>query len=262
MPDKSPEEKAALLAEAARRLLDIPASELPAAINALLQQHIGSFRADTAPIVGKDGTLTPSFATVIHVGPEPAGQPVKVDDVLAVIDAHDSLTLADLEASYHRSAQLKALVKTPPTGPGDPAAKVMTFFVVLSRTSALTLDQVSDEMGRINATMPCHHWPDVVTVATKGIVNYSTRMPGDTQSGDFFLPVRGYTAPSAPPLYITRTFRALGDRTFNKRSSPTLRFGWPSMDQALPWRTMRHGSLAFPHRAFWRKRISSTWPPS
>jgi hypothetical protein len=216
MPDQSPEEKAALLAEAACRLLDIPASELPAAINTLLQQHIGSFRADTAPIVGNDGTLTPVFATVIHVGPEPAGQPVKVDDVLAVIDAYDSLTLADLETSYHRSAQLKAIAKTPPVGPGDPAAKVMTFFIVLSRTSALTLDQVSDEMGRKNATMPCYHWPDVVAVATKGIVNYSTRMPGETRSGDFFLPVRGYTASSAPPLYITRTFRALGDRTFNK----------------------------------------------
>jgi hypothetical protein len=209
-------DKAAQLATQARQLLAEPPPDLSATLNALLQPHIGSFKCDAAEIVANNGTRTQSFASVIHTGTAPVGGPVPIDTVVAVIDAYERLTVESLEQAYQRTAQLKAFVKTDLDTSGDATARVMTAFIVLARESDLALDHISDEMARLNKATSCYRWPDMVAVAAKGFVNYTTRIPGDNQSGDFFLPTKGYTASSSPPLYITRAIRAAGDRTFNK----------------------------------------------
>jgi len=73
----------------------------PATFNALLQTHIGPFRRDTPP--GLCNGSAPGYATLVHRNPHPAGRPVRIDDVLAIIDAYDDLTYSRPISALHKS---------------------------------------------------------------------------------------------------------------------------------------------------------------
>jgi hypothetical protein len=201
------------------QILSNAAIPLQEAINQLLRPLIGSFKATTAPIVYRDGNTTDVYSTIVHNGGSEAPGAVPVDNVAAVIDCYHTLTIETLQAAYQRIRAVKSIRKTDRTGPvwGD---LDMTTSVIVARDSDLTLEQISSEMGRLNVSMPSHHWPDVVAVLSKGIVNYTALVPGSERNGDFFLPTESTSARSpSPSIYVQRVIRATGELTFNKIAS-------------------------------------------
>jgi hypothetical protein len=99
----------------------------------------------------------------------------------------------------------------------DPTSIAMALGIVFVRRSGLSLDEISDEMSKLNAMRPAHSWPDMVAVDGKGIINYATRVPGDDKLGDFILPVEDH-APQGQtaPLYVFKALRSAGRHAFNK----------------------------------------------
>lgn len=159
------------------------------------------------------------FSTVIHTGVFEDLQSVPIDNVAAAIDCFDKLTVEALKASYERIRRLKCVQKTDRPGPADGNIEMTTSFIV-ARDSDLTLEEIAREMGKLNATVPSHQWPDVVAVLSKGIINYTAQVPGTNRSGDFFLPtVSAAKSPLAPSLHIQKVIRATGELTFNKVAS-------------------------------------------
>jgi hypothetical protein len=68
------------------------------AVNQLLRPLIGSFKATTADIIDNEGNLTAAYSSVIHAD-ESEGRAVQIDNVAAIIDCHDVLTLDALETA-------------------------------------------------------------------------------------------------------------------------------------------------------------------
>ena len=66
--------------------------------------------------------------------------------------------------------------------------------------SDLTLEAIAEEMRRLNEQTPGRERPDMVVVASAGLIQYSAQFPGENVSGDFILP--GEKLSYAPPMYI------------------------------------------------------------
>jgi hypothetical protein len=194
------------------------------AINQLLQPLIGPYKATTAPIVGNDGQTTEAYSTIVYNGGnEPPAVPV--DNVAAVIDCYDELTIETLETAYQRIRVVKSIPKTDRPGPADGDVHMTTGFVV-ARNSNLTLEKISSEMSRLNESMPSHYWPDAVAVLSTGLVSYSARIPTLEKSGDFFLPMEVTATHSpSPSVWIEKVIRAVGDLTFDLSPANSSRFG-------------------------------------
>lgn len=198
-------------------MLDDPSIQASDLLESLLHPRIAHFKANPARIVGNDGSKTDLLAAVVYTGTSPSSGEVGIDGVAAVIDAYEDLTLDNLRIAYGRAQAVKSFQKRIPKDIAfDETAIAMTTYIVFARSSSLSLDEISSEMARLNAGGPCETWPDLVAVDRKGLVNYTTRVPGESMSGDFFLPVGGYAPASMAPLYITKTIRASGEHTFNK----------------------------------------------
>lgn len=208
------------LAEDARHLLDRADADLSIALNKLLKSKLGSFRTGAAHVSSSDGTIEIGpFSVVVHMGGI-RGAAISIDGVVAVIDAYEELTVDVLHKAYCRARQVKSLTKKPTDGTKHSASIAMTVVIVFARRSLLTLDEISIHMAKLNRSMPAHSWPDMVAVDGKGIVNYTTRLPGEEHLGDFILPAEdhspsGFTA----PLYIYKSIRSGGRHTFNKVAS-------------------------------------------
>ena len=200
------------------QMLFDPAIPLWDAINQLLRPLIGPFKATTASIVDNSGNNTDLYSTIVQ---DDANEPsaVPVDNVAAVIDCYDVLTIETLEAAYQRIRTVKSLRKTDRPDPSEGEIH-MTTGIVVARNSALTLEQISSEMSRLNDLMPSHCWPDAVAILSTGVVNYSAHMPASERSGDFFLPAEAIAARSpAPSVWVQKVIRAVGDLAFNKVAS-------------------------------------------
>lgn len=187
-------------------------------INGLLRPLIGPFKADTARVLDNDGHMTEPYPSVVLSNSNESGV-VPVDNVAAIIDCYEVLTIEALEAAYQRIKTVKSLRKTERPEAGEGETQMTTGFIV-ARNSDLTLEQISAEMGRMNSLMPSHYWPDAVAVLSSGIVNYSAHVPGSEQSGDFFLPAEATVKSSlAPSVWVQKVIRPVGELTFNKVAS-------------------------------------------
>lgn len=188
------------------------------AVNQLLRPLIGTFKATTVRVVDNSEQTTEVYSSVVHNnGNEPGAVPV--DNVAAVIDCYDVLTIEALGVAYQRIKTAKSLRKTDRPGARDGETQ-MTTGIIVARNSDLTLEQISSEMGRMNSLVPSHHWPDAVAVLSAGIVNYSAHVPGSERSGDFFLPAEATVKSSpSPSVWVQKVMRPIGDLTFNKVAS-------------------------------------------
>lgn len=190
-----------------------PALPLPQAVNQALRPFTGSFDVSTAQVVDNAGNVTAAYSSVVSPSGNGAGA-IPVDAVAAVILCDEELTIESLRAAYERIRQIKALPKTN----GMKAEHEMTVALIVARDSQLPLEQISDEMSRLNAKIPSQHWPDAVAVLSKGIINYTARDPaGVAKEGDFFLPAPSLVGSSSvPSVFVHKNIRATGDQTFNK----------------------------------------------
>jgi hypothetical protein len=188
------------------------------AINDLLAPLIGPFKARAACVLDNGGQTTEQYSSVVHNKSNETSA-VPVDNVAAVIDCYDVLTVEALEAAYRRIKTVKCLCKTdsPEAGKGETQ---MTTGLIVARNSDLTLEQISSEMGRLNSLVPSHYWPDAIAVLSTGIVNYIMQVPGSKLSGDFYLPPEANVKKSSvPSAWIQKIIRPIGELTFSKVAS-------------------------------------------
>lgn len=188
------------------------------AVNELLRPLIGPFKATTAGVLDHGGQATESYSSVVHNNSNDSGA-VPVDNVAAVIDCYDVLTVETLEAAYRRIKTVKSLGKTDRPA-ADKGETQMTTGIIVARNSVLTLEQISTEMDRMNSLAPSHQWPDAVAVLSTGVVNYSAHVPASERIGDFFLPAESTAKRSpSPSVWVQKVMRPIGDLSFNKVAS-------------------------------------------
>lgn len=190
-----------------------PALPLAAAVNQALRPFIGSFEVSTAHVVDGSGNATEAYSTVLRPGGSGEGA-IAIEAVVAVIVCEEELTLAGLRAAYERVRLVKAL----PKAKGTDFRREMTVGLIIARNSQLSLEQISDEMSCLTASIPSQHWPDAVAVLSKGVINYAALVPaGVNQMGDFFLPAPSLIGQApVPSIFVQKIIRAAGDQTFNK----------------------------------------------
>src|SRR5258708_14291111 len=92
----------------------------------------------------------------------------------------------------------------------------ITLGIICARRSALPLDDLGEELDRLNAKTPSRGWADMVVVATVGVLNYAVQFPGEGLSGDFLPAGEGAVAPFTPPMYIVIVMRPTGASALNQ----------------------------------------------
>jgi hypothetical protein len=205
---------------AAQDVIASPPASFADALNTFVSTFVGwPFTAAAGFVVDKDGNRSDLFACAIHTTParkeEPGGFPA--DGVAAVIDASETLSLDALRAAYARIAYAKRLKKRPaPRVPGATPTTTVTLGIVLAQRSDLPLETLGEELDRLNAVTPGRERPDMVVVASTGVINYGVQFPGESVTGDFLPPGEGALEAYTPPMYIVMVMRPSGDFSLNK----------------------------------------------
>lgn len=195
------------------------------ALNEALNQRLPwPFKASTASVRDRDGRESDVFGTVIAAGqfePPSKGGTVAVDadNTACVIDVNDSLGIESLRTAYDRVAAAKRLRKTAAMNLSGVVMTTVTLGVVFARNATLPIEQLAEELDRLNAAHPDREWTDMVVVLSKGIINYAVQFPGEGLSGDFLPPAEGALAQYSPPLYVVMVVKPPGRFSFNRMCS-------------------------------------------
>ncbi len=197
---------------------------LPSVLNDILGCFLGwPFKATPGYVIGHDGKRTAIFASVIHTPPinsaSSAHEGIPADTVGAVIDAGYSLDLDWFRSSYRRIAEAKSLRKSPAPQLDAIPTSTITLGLIFALRSALPLEDIAEELDRLNTQTPSRQWPDMVVVASTGVINYVAQFPGEPISGDLLPPAEGAVTNSTPPMYVVIVMRPTGPYTFNKMMS-------------------------------------------
>ena len=194
-----------------------------ASLTALLIDRLGRFigddyKAARGCVIDLEGRKSENFASVIHkadvsVNPTDTGA-VPADATAAVIDVCDELDLESFHAAYGRIADAKRLKKTP-VAKGETRTNI-TLGILLAARSAVPLGTIAEELDRLNLKTPSSQWPDMIAVASTGVINYGVQFPGESISGDFLPPAEGALTNYVPSIYVIIIMRPTGTYAFNK----------------------------------------------
>lgn len=99
-----------------------------------------------------------------------------IDAVAMVIESHEELTKENLKRSYNKIKIIKKLK----------ANKIATVALV-SKDSKLSLREIADEMEISTNKIDNYLWIDLVSVLSKGTINYATQIPGNEDLADFIV---------------------------------------------------------------------------
>ena len=205
--------------DAAQEVLAAPAPSLIEHLNTFVSQFIGwPFMVSPGFVVDGENR-TDTFACVVHTssvvkgGPNKGGFPS--DGVAAVIDASESLNLEGLRLAYERIAQAKRLKKNP--SPKDILVNTATLGIIFTKRSDVPIEVLGEELDNLNATSPGEERPDMLVVASTGVINYEVQFPGEEKfSGDFLPPAEGALIAYTPAMYIVMVVWPLGEYSLNK----------------------------------------------
>lgn len=190
-PDVSPSQ---VFVEAGARIL-LSSGGVQDGLNQALNQHLPwPFRAATASVRDIDGGESEVFGTVISAGgldSDSVGGTAAVssDNAACVINVNESLDAKSLCAAYGRIASAKRPKKTAAKDLPGVVMTTVTLGIVLAREATLPMEQLAEELDRLNRTHPDREWTDMVVVLSKGIINYAVQFPGEGVTGDFLPPV-------------------------------------------------------------------------
>ena len=112
-------------------------------------------------------------------------------------------------------AQAKTLKKSP-------AAKgvmhtTITYGVIFAVAAAGPLEELADELDRLNRQTPSAQWVDTVVVAERGVLSYAVQFPGEpTISGQWMPPAEGALASYVPAIYVVMIIKASAAHSFNQ----------------------------------------------
>jgi hypothetical protein len=206
---------------AGQKIAAAPETSISVELNDQLNRVLGwPFMAASGTAFDADGQGTGAFASLIFTraqGENPQYGPVNIvaDRVACVLDVSHTLDLEGLRSAYRRVALAKKLKKSP-------AAKgilhtTITFGVIFAVTAALPLERLADELDRLNQQTPNAHWPDMVVVASLGLISYAVQFPGEPAiSGEFLPPAEGALANYIPAIYVVMIIKPAGGYTFNQ----------------------------------------------
>lgn len=220
------------IARAGAQIVAAPASDIADELNSQLNQVLGwPFQAASGTAFDCDGLTTAPLGTLIFTRVQgrgiPESQPVKIDaDRLAcAIDVTHSLDLEGFRQAYARIAQAKALKKSPAAL--DVTHTTITFGVIFAGTAAVPLEHLADELDRLNRQTPNPNWPDMVVIASRGLISYAVQFPGEAAvSGQWLPPAVGALANYVPATYIVMIITPAGGYTFNQMMHSVLAHLW------------------------------------
>lgn len=215
-----------------QQIIAAPASGIADELNKQLHQVLGwPFRAAGGTAFDSEGQTTAPFGTVIFTrmqGTEmPEGQPVSVpaDTLACAIDVTRTLDLEGLRQAYARIAQAKTLKKSPAAR--DATHTTITFGVIFAVEATVPLEHLADELDRLNRQTPDANWPDMVVVASHGLIGYAVQFPGEpTISGQWMPPAEEALANYVPATYIVMIIKPSGSYTFNQMMHTVLAHLW------------------------------------
>ena len=236
-----PTDPVAQIAHAGEQIIAALASGIADELNTQLNLVLGwPFQAASGTAFDREGLATAPFGTLIFTrvqGAEiPDEQAVSIDaDRLAcAIDVTHTLDLAGLRQAYTRIAQAKTLKKSPAAR--HVTHTTITFGVIFAVAATVPLEQLAAELDRLNRQTPSAHWPDLVVVASHGLISYGVQFPGEAAvSGQWLPPADGALANYVPATYIVMIIKPSGGYTFNQMMHTVLAHLWIfSPGAALP----------------------------
>jgi hypothetical protein len=209
--------------DAGRKVAGANEASLAEQLNAAIGQFLGwPYKIAPGRAVDRDGSTAGPFASIVYVAPQSGDidlNAIPADTVGAIIDAREIADLDMLRASYASVAQAKRLKKSPaPRTPGVPSTTV-TLGVIFALRSTVPLEELAEELQRLNAATPAREWPDMVVVANTGTINYAGQFPGDGELGLFLPPAEGALANFTPPMYVAMIMKAVGAHAFGQMTA-------------------------------------------
>lgn len=187
------------------------------AVNQMLQPFISSFKAGPGFLKDQDGNQTERFDSVIYLGGgEGDGAPIPADAVAAIIDVYEIMDLQSFRVAYQRIRQAKSLKKSPVHSDNNIPKTNVTLGIIFARYSDITFEALAGELENLNAQTPNKQWPDMIVIATVGVLNYAAHFPGEKAPLDFLPPAEDALTKHTPPIYILTTMRPTGTYTINK----------------------------------------------
>jgi hypothetical protein len=205
----------------AGKILVESTDNLADALNRTLNQLLTwPFQATQGFLRDAEGQQTETFGTLIYTASQfqPTSEPsnFNTDNVACVIDVFERLDVEQFGASYERIASAKKLKKTLAASiPGVPYTTI-TLGIIFARDIAVPIENIAEELDRLNRQHPDREWTDMVVVLSKGIINYAVQFPGEKVSGDFLPPAERATDRFSPAMYVIILIRPTLDFTFNK----------------------------------------------
>lgn len=194
-------------------------AELPASLNGLVGP---AFAARPGCIVDSEGNRTANFSAVVHRASSGEGLPIdgdyRAENVAVVVESVPALDLSVLQNAYAKIASAKAVVKVPRPKDGTVSSD-RTLGIIVARSSSVALDDLAEELDRLNQQTPSADWPDMVAVLDSGTINYGVQFPGGGILGDHMPPAADIKATHRPPMYIVMALKPAVDFTFNKFAS-------------------------------------------
>jgi hypothetical protein len=234
---------------AAQQIIAAPEAGLHKEINMQLNRLLGwPFRAASGVAYDNHGITTTSFGTLIFTrmqGTEiTEAQPVTIaaDTLACAIDVTRTIDLDSLRRAYKAIVQAKMLKKSPP--PQEVIHTTITFGVIFAVDTAVPLECLADELHRLNQQTPSAYWPDMVVVASHGLISYAVQFPGElTISGRFLPPAEGALTNHVPAIYVVMIITTGGRYTFNQMMHTVLaHLGIFSPGAGLPdWEAVTQG---------------------
>jgi hypothetical protein len=180
--------------QAGHRLAEAPDGRLGEYLNIALREFLEwPFVVAEGRVIDRDGGTAGPFSSLVYVATQEIEDqgPIPADSVGAVIDTCEIASVEALRSVFGRITRLKRLSKTPSIRGHGPTTNV-TYGVMLARSSAVPLDELAEELQRLNAQAPAREWLDLLVVSNVGTVNYSTQFP-NTKPGLFLPPVTGHS---------------------------------------------------------------------
>ena len=160
---------------------------LSSTLNEALGRFIGdAYKAAAGYIIDQDGRQSDRFAAVVSIasvsGPtDPCAIPA--DKTAAVIDVCDELTSTNSVLRMRASRTQRRLKR--PRFRKKKQEQTSPSGLVLAARSTVPLEVVAEELDRLNSKTPSSQWPDMIAVASTGVINYAVQFPGEAISGGF-----------------------------------------------------------------------------
>jgi len=211
----------AQIARAGEQITATPGPGIADELNRHLNQLLRSpFQAASGTAFDGDGLRTAPFGCLIFTRVQGAetldGWAVNInaDRLACAIDVTHTLDLIGLRQAYARIAHAKTLKKSPAAR--NVTHTTITFGVIFAVAAAVPLEQLADELDRLNRQTPAAHWPDMVVSAPYGLISYAVQFPGEALSGQWLPPAERALANYVPATYIVMIIKPSLGHTFNQ----------------------------------------------